>query len=36
MELAAHTADIQKTVRPQVVQVVREWIRYCMASGKAA
>jgi len=35
MELAAHTVDIQKAVRPRITEVVREWIRVCMASGRA-
>ncbi len=35
MERAAHTVDIQEAIRPRIVEVVREWIRSCMASGRA-
>ena len=35
MEPADHTVDIQAAIRPKVKAVIKDWIRVCMASGKA-
>ena len=35
MERADHTVDIQAAIRPKIKAVVKEWIRVCMAAGKA-
>ena len=35
MEAADHTVDIQAAIRPKLKEVIKSWIRTCMADGKA-